>query len=404
MSRFVSHLENLLEGMAAAPRRPVGSLPLMDEAELHQVLRDWNDTREPRWTEAAEVPVHELIAAQAGLRPDHPAVVQARDGAVLTYGALDRRADRLARHLQALGVGPGSCVGLLLERRPEMLVGLFGILKAGGAYVPLDPASPRERIDFTLRDAAAGVLVTGEPFSRTLTFPGVRTVCLDRALIESRSGDPVPCRSAAGDPAYVIYTSGTTGRPKGVVIPHRSLSGYAQAAAKEMRLGPADRVLQFASLSFDASVEEIFACLLRGGTLALRTEAMLASAAGFLETCRSWEITVLDLPTAWWHLLTSEIARAGLPLPESLRHLIIGGEAARPDRWAEWAEHAGDAVELVNTYGPTEATVVASRSRLTLPGMRVPIGRPLPNVRLYVLDRLQQPVPPSRPDTSARPP
>ncbi|HEX7185752.1 MAG TPA: amino acid adenylation domain-containing protein, partial [Thermoanaerobaculia bacterium] len=399
VARFLSHFQALLEAVAADPALPVDRIPLMNEAERHQVLRAWNDTEQPALVETTDARVQELFEEQAGLRPDHPAVIRGAER--LTYRELDRRANRLARHLQSLGVGPGNFVGLLVERRPEMLVGILGILKAGGAYVPLDPASPPERIDFMLRDSAARVLVTGEPFSSMVTPPGGLAVCLDRdrALLDNLSGEPVPNRSAAGDPAYVIYTSGTTGQPKGVVVSHRSLAGYTRAAAEEIGLGPEDRVLQFASISFDTSAEEIFPCLASGATLVLRTDAMLDSAAGFLAACGSWGITFLDLPTAYWHQVTSEIARVRLEIPRSLRHVIIGGEAARADRWAEWAEAVGDAVELVNTYGPTETTIVASQSRLTrlagtgLAGGRVPIGRPVPNARLYVLDRFLQPVP-----------
>jgi amino acid adenylation domain-containing protein len=203
--------------------------------------------------------------------------------------------------------------------------------------------------------------------------------------------------------AYVIYTSGSTGRPKGVVVSHRALANYATAAVDLYGVTPSDRVLQFASLSFDASAEEIYPAMLGGAALVLRTEEMLTDAATFFARCAEWGVTVLDLPTAYWHELVSGLERGAIRLPDRVRLVIIGGERALPERVAAWRRHVGDGVRLVNTYGPTEASVVATMAELQgreevpmladQPLPAVPIGRPVPNGRVYVLDREMRPLP-----------
>ncbi len=208
-------------------------------------------------------------------------------------------------------------------------------------------------------------------------------------------GEP-PTRQATGEHlAYVIYTSGSTGRPKGVMIEHRALMNYTQAAIEQYGIASTDRVLQFAAASFDAHVEEVFPCLSRGGTLVLRDDEML-DCRTFLDRCRQWQLTFVTLPTAFWHELTLAIASEGLEVPATLRLLVIGGEQASPERVAAWLQCVGSRVRLLNTYGPTETTVVATAAELGRGDgreNRVPIGRPLGNVRAYVLDRCRQPVP-----------
>ena len=209
----------------------------------------------------------------------------------------------------------------------------------------------------------------------------------------------MPRTAGADHPAYVIYTSGSTGQPNGVVIEHRSLVNYTEAAAAEYAITADDRVLQFASAGFDAHAEELYPCLTRGGTLVLRTDEMLDSYGDFLARCDEHAVSVLTLPTAFWHDLTGAIAAEGLALPRALRLMIIGGEAARAERVAEWVTQVGGGVRLVNTYGPTEATVVATAATLEDPTLaagvlgRVPIGRPLGGVEAHVLDDRRRPVP-----------
>jgi amino acid adenylation domain-containing protein len=230
---------------------------------------------------------------------------------------------------------------------------------------------------------------------------GVKSLCLD---IETESLNQQsrenPLASVSGENlAYVIYTSGSTGIPKGVMVRHSSLLNFVQSAAEHYQLRETDRVLQFASLSFDTSAEEIYPCLVSGATLVLRSEAMLTSGAEFREECEEQKLTVLDLPTAYWHELTAAGEREGLELAAQIRVVIIGGEKAQPTALERWRQRVSESVRLVNTYGPTEATIVATWCDLNngtgtvgVAG-EVPIGRALPNVRAYVLDEHGDPVP-----------
>jgi amino acid adenylation domain-containing protein len=274
-----------------------------------------------------------------------------------------------------------------------MIVGLLGILKAGGAYLPLDPAYPRERLEFMLADAQTRFVLTDrhlasdfEPQTRNLQF-----VYLDsdwEEIAKESRANPINT-ATADDPAYVIYTSGTTGQPKGVVITNRGLVNYIVAAGEEFAINSADRVLQFASLSFDIAAEEIHTSLLHGATLVLRTDEMLDSVSTFLSACSHLGITVLDLPTAYWHQLAGQAAGESLALPDSLRLVIIGGERASPDLVASWQRFAGERIRLLNSYGPTEATIVATvweaPAGFVNPPREIPIGKPMANAQAYVL-------------------
>jgi amino acid adenylation domain-containing protein len=398
--RILSTLCTLLTGIAENPRRCLGELPVMTPGELHQLLVTWNRTAaDTPW----QTPVHRLFEAQAQRTADAPAVVL--EDEVLTYGELNRCANRLAHRLRTLGVGPEARVALFLRRSPEMVIAVFAVLKAGGAYVPLEPETPRERLEFLVDDARAHFLLAQERLiPRLPRRRKVRTLGLEAEMAQSAKASCTDLRRGAGprNLAYLIYTSGSTGRPKAVMIEHRSLADYSALAAEGAALAAGDRVLQFASLSFDASAEEIFPCLIRGATLVLRTDAMLETTE-FTATCRKWRITVLDLPTAYWHELAAAPAAVASELPASVRLVILGGERVRPQAVAAWYERVGQAALLVNTYGPTEATVVAAMSPLSSPPAEwesaagkafdeVPIGRPRGNTRAYVTDRALRPV------------
>ncbi len=304
-------------------------------------------------------------------------------------------------YLQSLGVQPGVLVGICMERSLAMVVGVLGILKAGGAYVPLDPDYPVERLELILRDADLPVVLSDGRHVETLSKPGNRVVSLDLNWERiSQESEDIPVGGASPDDlAYVIYTSGSTGKPKGVEITHRGLRNFVDAACAAFCLDPADRVLQFASLSFDTAAEEIFPCLVRGATLVLRTNSMLNSFSTFLQKCADWHITILDLPTAFWHEITERLASDQLTLPGCLRLLIIGGEKANPERLALWCGSSANSVKLLNTYGPTEATVVATiwelgeSARRHGPQWQLPIGRPIANTQVYLLDSNLEPVP-----------
>ncbi|MFC7549668.1 amino acid adenylation domain-containing protein [Plantactinospora sp. GCM10030261] len=363
----------------------VDGVVLMDDTERQAVLELGNGAVEP--FSVADGPARRF-AAQAAATPDAIAVESGAER--YSYRRLDEEANRLARLLRARGLG-GARVGVYLDRSPRLIVTLLAALKAGATYLPVDSAHPRGRVADVFADAGVTVAVCERKLADKLPS------AVDALLVDHLPADedgPVGEPSPDAAP-FVIYTSGSTGTPKGVEIDPASLANYVGHAVRHFGLGPADRVLQFASPAFDASAEEIFATLTCGATLVLRNDWMLSSPRAFLEQCGTWGITVLDLPTAYWHDLAAGIAAGEASLPASVRLVIIGGEAVRADRLAAWQRHVGDRARLVNTYGPTETTIVATMQDLTHvdPHGEIPIGTPVANVRAYVLDREQQPVP-----------
>ncbi|MBZ4423392.1 amino acid adenylation domain-containing protein, partial [Myxococcus sp. RHSTA-1-4] len=303
----------------------------------------------------------------------------------LTYAQLDLRANQLAHALRRRGVGPEVRVALSVERSLDIVVGLLGILKAGGAWVPVDPLLPRERLAFMLEDSGAAVLVTQSPLLER--FPEAhraRALCLDSerdALSRESTEAPVP-GVAPYHLAYLLYTSGSTGTPKGTAVEHRGVANLVTHEAVAYGIGPGSRVLQFASLSFDLSVEEIFTTLCSGAALVLAPLEKLMPGAPLQKLLREEALTVISLTPAALAATSPE----GLT---ELRTVISGGEALPAEVVARWAPGR----RLLNTYGPTEATVIATLTECAADGRVPPIGRPLANVRVYVLDARGEPVP-----------
>jgi amino acid adenylation domain-containing protein/non-ribosomal peptide synthase protein (TIGR01720 family) len=396
IERLAQQWQVLLSGIVANPDRPIAALPIMSEAEERRLLIEWNDTHADYSIEHC---VHHLFEAQAARTPDALALVGDRQS--LTYRELNRRANQLAHYLRDLKVGPETLVGLCADRSIELLIGLLGILKAGGAYVPLDPAYPAERLAFMLADSHAPIVVTQQTLTAQLLNPqskiqNPKLVCLDadRALIEQCRDSNVESAVTPDNLAYVIYTSGSTGQPKGVMISHRALVNHNLAVQRAFELTPADRVLQFATINFDTAAEEIYPTWLSGATLVLRPNDLLTGAE-LLALIERERLTVLDLPTAYWHEWVYELSLAPQPLPPSLRLVIVGGEKVSAERYASWQKVGGAHVRWLNTYGPSEGTIIASIYEppdQSLSG-EVPIGRPLANDQLYILDRDLRPVP-----------
>ncbi|MES1245199.1 MAG: non-ribosomal peptide synthase/polyketide synthase, partial [Acidobacteriota bacterium] len=387
--RALGHLETLLEAAVEDPRQKLWDLPLLRPMERQQIVSEWG---EGGATGSGEVPVHERIAQLAAERPGAPAVIFA-DG-VLSFSDLVARSRRLALELAGLGISPESVVALCVERSPEMAIGILGALAAGGAYLPLDPSHPKERLAFLLEDSGADVVLTQHRLLGALPTDGPKVLCLD---------DERPAPAAVALPAvlpdqaaYVIYTSGSTGRPKGAVVSHRALSVYTETIARELDLGPDDRMLQFASPAFDVVVEELFPAWSSGAAVVLREPEALATGAGLRRVLAEDGVTVCELPTAFWHEWVYELARTGEPLPESLRLVLIGGEHVLPERLTAWS-HLG--VPLVHVYGLTETTVTSTTWSVPAgwappsADFVLPIGRPVPGTRVLVLDRNLQPVP-----------
>ncbi|UQA63133.1 myxochelin non-ribosomal peptide synthetase MxcG [Polyangium aurulentum] len=333
--------------------------------------------------------VIDRILENARERPD--AIALEHGSRRMTYGELERAARRLSARLTALGAGPGTLVALSLPRSVEAITAIVATLFSGAGYLPLDPQGPSGRTAAILADAGPALLVTLSVHAEQVkqASAGPRVVLMDDEV--SSEAPEAPIRVRDEHTAYVIYTSGSTGRPNGVVIGRGALAHFVAGATHGYDLRRDDRVLQFAPLHFDASVEEVFLSLCAGATLVLRTEEMLQSVLRLLDACAEHAITVLDLPTALWHEVAYSLSTGAASLPLSVRTVIIGGEAALPERVARFRRAVGPAVRLLNTYGPTEATVVATFATLT--GIEsaaereddVPIGRPLPGVRAAVI-------------------
>jgi amino acid adenylation domain-containing protein len=396
--RMRDHFQVLLGSVAADPDQTIATVPLLPEPERLTLLKEWSGTyKAPSQTAC----MHHLFEAQVLRSPDAIAVIAGDQ--TCTYLALNERANQLAHYLQQLGVRPEIRVGICLERSIEMLVGILGILKSGGAYVPLDPAYPPERLGAMLGDTdqtasgAISVILTQENLLEKLPIHQAHTVCLDRdwESIATHSRENPTSGVTPENLAYFIYTSGSTGTPKGVMVQHSSLVNYVQSAVEDYQLGPQERVLQFASISFDTSVEEIYPSLISGATLLLRTDSMLAIST-FVEYCKLWKLTVLNLPTAFWHEWVAQMNTNALIMPDSIRLVIIGGERAIPEKVAAWYRQVGPNIWLVNTYGATEATAVTTLCDLSAGkaiAHEVPIGRPINNLSVYILDQELNPVP-----------
>ncbi len=372
VERWAGYYARLLEAMVSDTSAAVDTLPLMSASEWQQQVYEHNATQAAYPKEKL---IHELFEDQAAVRPDAPAVVFEEQS--LSYGELNARANQLAHELIALGVEPDDRVAISVERGLDMVVGLLGILKAGGAYLPLDPAYPAERRQYMLQDAAPKAVLTQQE--------------LRQAKLSTQPASNPEARALGLTPrnlAYVIYTSGSTGTPKGVMVEHGSVVNMLTAHARTCGLTSGDRVLQFASFGFDSSVAEIFPALSVGATLVLRqTDFDLDHFASFLDRHR---VSVTDLPTAVWRQWSQTA-----PACESLRLVIVSGETLESRDARQWFSHSG--IALVNNYGPTETTVNATAyavepSRLT-DGQAIPIGRPIANTRIYILDPRGEPVP-----------
>jgi amino acid adenylation domain-containing protein/non-ribosomal peptide synthase protein (TIGR01720 family) len=404
VERIAGNYQTLLESILINPQQPISQLPLLTEIEQYQLLVDWNNTKKEYPLDKC---IHQLFEEQVIKTPE--AIAVEWEGEKLTYQELNQRANQLANYLQKLGVNPEVLVGICVERSLLMVVGLLGILKAGGAYVPLDPAYPAERLAYMLDDSQAKVLLTQQQLVNSIPNTDLQVICLDTnwELISTQSDKNSQTQVKANNLAYVIYTSGSTGKPKGVMIEHRSLANFAQTVKDKYEISNRDRVLQAASISFDAAAEEIYPCLVSGATLVLRTAEMLGTVSTFIQKCWEWELTVLMMGTAYWHQLTAELATTNETLPPSVRLLANGGEQWLPEKlnlWQKSMEYRSRVQNLkappmlMNGYGPTEATVLSTVYNLSelrlenTQGQQI-IGTPFDNVQAYILDSFLQPVP-----------
>lgn len=382
IERMAGHLQQLAQAACAEPTRSSATLQLMTDAELRQVVVDWNDTRVDHPPVAA---LHLLFEQQVQRCPASVAAVF--DDATLSYADLDQRANRLARYLRSLGVAPDDRVALCVERNSAMLIGLLGILKSGAAYVPLDPAYPADRIAHMLDDCGARVVLTQERWLERVAPQAATLVCLDRdaAQFDSLDPSPLPTVTEPGHLAYVIYTSGSTGRPKGVQIEHGAAVNFVQAMLARPGLNAGDCLLAVTTISFDIHVLELFVPLAAGARIIVATRAAAADASQLRRILQTERVSAMQATPATWRMLVD----AGWPGTPGLK-LLCGGEALSPDLARALLPRCA---ELWNLYGPTEATVWATLDPITDGDAPISVGRPFDNMRAYVLGPRDQPLP-----------
>ena len=352
----------------------------------------------PERTSSPADSIHALFEAQAKRTPHATAVEYA--GTRLTYRDLNERAARFASIAAAQGVGRETIVGIGLERSLALPIAMFGVLKAGGVCMPLDPGYPRERLAYMMEDAGVEVLVAEPEFEKHYSRSNTRVISPNRDLSGGAvgKGEKLPSRTQPGDAAYIVYTSGSTGQPRGVVLTHAGLVNHHLAAINLYGITPSDRVLQFSSLSFDIAIEEMFPSWLAGASVVFREPDMPLEPTEFIRWIERRKISVLDLPTAYWHELVHGLADKKQSLPASLRLVIVGGEKASASSFRTWSGISRGRVRWINTYGPSEATVIAT-SWEPGPGediseRELPIGRPIANTQIYLLGPDLNPVEP----------
>ncbi len=368
VARWAGHLETLLGGIAEDPVRRISELPLLSEPERQELLSGWNDTA-VSWP--GETLIHELFERQAAASPERWAVGFGKD--LLSYGELEARSNRLARHLRRLGVGPEVLVGLQVERSAEMVVALLGILKAGGAYVPLDLSHPAERLRMILEDSAVSVLLTDERLH------------LDAEAISRESAEPLERTADAESLAYVLYTSGSTGHPKGVGLPHRAVVNFLRAMAERPGLRRTDVVPALTTLAFDIAGLEIYLPLAVGAQVEVIGREEAADGALLAQRLADVEATVVQATPATWRMLID----SGWQGTRGLK-VLCGGEAL-PRDLAEALLWRG--AELWNVYGPTETAIWSAAGEVESGEGPVLLGRPIANTDFYVVDRSFKPVP-----------
>ncbi len=398
IQRICNNYQTLLRSIVANPHAAIDSLSLISTEERQEVLFEWNQT------EVKSTPqcIHQLFEARVEQNPSAVAIICY--GQQLTYGELNQQANQLAHYLQTKGVIPGSLVGLCIERSLSMVVGVLAILKAGGAYVPLDISNPTARIAFILEDADVKVLLTQESLLDKLPAEVEQTVCCDRDrdLIAQCPDDNLNLDITISDLAHIVYTSGSTGKPKGVMLTHGNLSHYAQSLQQAFNITPADVYLHRGSIALIVSARQLLMPLAQGATALIVTTKETRNPIEFFELIKRHGVTIVDhVPSFWrnfWGILNQqEDNKREALLNNQVRLVAAGGEQVTPEIYQCWRETFKSDVQLANIYGQTEGTGVVTvyqiPEQIDQQFKSLPVGSPIPNMKVYLLDEHLQPVP-----------
>ena len=405
IERMARHYEEILKGVVKGNgEEAVGKMRLMSEREEKRILEEWNET----YTEIPEEnTIAELFQAQAKMMPEQIAISYREEGKKvnISYRELEEKTTELAEYLEREGVKPGTIVGLSLERTAQLYIGLLGILKSGSGFLPLDPTYPKERLEYMIADTGIEYILTQRSLEGQMPDQVKRKIIIDGEWEKEKGQRGEREKERKGDlegVAYIMYTSGSTGKPKGVMITHRSLINHNYGVKRLFELTERDRVLQFATINFDTSMEEIFPTWLSGATLVvpprekIRKGSLLITGKELNELIEEEKITILDLPTAFWHEWVYEQSMTKEKISESLRLVVVGGEKSRRERYEMWREVNERGIRWINTYGPTEGTIIATayepKGEIEK-GKEIPIGKPLGNVKIYILDENKRAVP-----------
>jgi amino acid adenylation domain-containing protein len=380
-ARMLNHFNWVLENMVTSPERKIAEFSLLTEAELHQVLVEWNNASHAY---SSEYCIHEVFEQQAAKQPSASAL--GYEDQTLTYSELNCRANQLAHYLRKLGVGIETPVAVCMERRPEMMISLLGLLKAGGAYAPLDPVMPKERLRWMLNDLDSPIVLTQTEIAARLNLSG-QVVCVDNPRIQEElllePQTNIGPLAKVENAAYVIYTSGSTGKPKAVIATHGSLVNLAEFQKMFFGVTPQDRVLQFVAPTFDPAIGDCFTGWVSGAAVILGPDPRQTLGRELAQLIETQQITYTGITPSMLKSLPEEVEF------KELRILLTGGSACSDELMARWSKGR----KLFNVYGPTEATICAVSTELSIGDGPVSIGRPIANARVYVLDRNMNPVP-----------
>jgi amino acid adenylation domain-containing protein len=395
IDRMLGHFQTLLQQCVADPQRRLSQLSPLTPIEERQELIEWNETERAY----PDHYLHRVFEIQAANRPD--AVAMSFQGDQISYGELEVRANRLARYLISMGVGPGVLAGVCVERSIEMIVSLLAVLKAGGAYVPMDPSYPLARLAHIIEDAQIPVLIAQERLIERLPPHWGRLVCVDadRELIDLQSDEPVTGPVTTDDLAYVIYTSASTGQPKGVMVSHKSVAQRVLSMVDEYGFDAESNMLNFVSFGFDAFIEEVFPVLAGGGRLTILRDPGQIAGRQLLYECEQHSVNSLHIPPAYLYQIIEELSATDEVAPAWIKLFITGGENISTSKLSTWARMNRHACRFINAYGPTETTITATFRDAPLDASwlstlsRLPAGRPNANTKIYVLNQDYQLLP-----------